>query len=177
VQAFESYTSRHATPLTRQLAELAIERMAVSLLPLFNNPADSAAAEEMLEASYITGLAFSHSRLGVVHGLAHPLGVRFKAAHGLVCACCLPAALEYNRAFIKAEVASLKVRCGIDIEELVVAWMSAMQLENPFGGKRIEDLDAVIEETLASGSTKANPREVTPDDVRWLLKRIFKTDG
>jgi len=174
VQAFESYTSRTATPLTQKLAELAIERMAVNLLPLFENPANTVAAAEMLEASYITGLAFSHSRLGVVHGLAHPLGVRFQAAHGLVCACCLPAALEYNRAYIKADLDSLKSRCGIDIEELVTTWMRAMTLENPFYGKKIEDLDTIIEETLASGSTQANPREVTPDDVRWLLERIFK---
>ena len=175
VQAFESYTSRNATPFTQSLAELAIERIAVNLLPLFENPANINAAAEMLEASYITGLAFSHSRLGVVHGLAHPLGVRFKVAHGLVCACCLPAALEYNKAHIANHLSTLRSRCGIDIEELVATWMDAMTLENPFQGMQIEDLDAITTETLNSGSTKANPREVTADDVRWLLERIVQS--
>ena len=173
VQAFESYTSRYATHFTQSLAELAIERIAFNLLPLFKNPSNITAAAEMLEASYITGLAFSHSRLGVVHGLAHPLGVRFKAAHGLVCACCLPAALEYNREYIASHLNTLKLRCGIDIEKLVAAWMDTMRLENPFRGAQIEDLAAVTTETLSSGSTKANPREVTADDVNRLLERIM----
>jgi len=174
VQAFESYTSRTATPFTQTLAELAIARIAAHLLPLFQNPADTQAAAEMLEASYITGVAFSHSRLGIVHGLAHPLGVRFKAAHGVTCACVLPAALEFNRAHIQEHLRRLKARCGLDMEELVATWMEAMQLENPFKGKMIADTDAVVAETLASGSTRANPREVTANDLRWLLTRIFQ---
>jgi alcohol dehydrogenase class IV len=173
VQAFESYTSRSATPFTQSLAELAIEKIAANLLQLYENRSNTNAAAEMLEASYITGLAFSHSRLGVVHGLAHPLGVRFKAAHGLVCACCLPAALEYNKVYIKDHLYALKSRYGIDIEELTTTWMDAMGVENPFQGKQIEDLDAITTETLNSGSTKANPREVTADDVHWLLEQVL----
>ncbi|MDD2600251.1 MAG: iron-containing alcohol dehydrogenase [Kiritimatiellae bacterium] len=175
VQAFESYTSRHATPFTQCLAEFAIERIAHNLLPLFHNSANIQAAAAMLEASYITGLAFSHSRLGVVHGLAHPLGVRFKAAHGLTCACSLPAVLEFNQDQIQDHLLALKQRCRIDIRELVTTWMDAMQLTNPFKGKKIDDLEAFISETLSSGSTQANPRTVTADDVRWLLARIFDT--
>lgn len=174
VQAFESYTSRHATPFTGSLAELAIKHIAHNLLPLFHDSANTGAAAAMLEASYIAGLAFSHSRLGVVHGLAHPLGVRFKVAHGLTCACCLPAALEYNQEHIQDHIQALKQRCGIDVLELVTTWMDAMHLANPFKGQKIVDMDAVIAETLASGSTQANPRTVTADDVRWLLARIFE---
>ncbi|MDA3924584.1 MAG: iron-containing alcohol dehydrogenase [Kiritimatiellae bacterium] len=177
IQAFESYTSRTATPFTQCLAELAIKVISANLLPLFKNPADTDAAAEMLEASYITGVAFSHSRLGIIHGLAHPLGVRFNTAHGLACACCLPAALEYNRDYIKDSLCNLKSRCAIDIEDLVTTWMSAMKLANPFSGKSVKDMDSFIKETLASGSTKANPRDVTADDVRWLLDRIMKEDA
>ncbi len=174
IQAFESYTSRHAVPFTRSLAECAIERIAANLLSLYENPEDTNAAAEMLEASYITGLAFSHSRLGIVHGLAHPLGVRFKAAHGLACACSLPAALEYNKDYIQDHLNTLKTRCNIDVNTLVSNWMQKMQLQNPFTGKTIEDMDEVVREVLNSGSTKANPREVTADDVHWLTERIFE---
>ncbi|MFO7937040.1 MAG: iron-containing alcohol dehydrogenase [Kiritimatiellia bacterium] len=172
VQAFESYTSRYAVPFTKALAECAIGKIATHLLPFFNNPADNAAAAEMLEASYITGMAFSHSRLGVIHGLAHPLGSRFRVAHGLVCACCLPASLEYNREYIQEHLEVLKSHLGIDIIELVDNWMAAMKLDNPFTGKEISDMDTFIKETLGSGSTKANPREVTDEDVKWFVKRI-----
>lgn len=173
VQAFESYTSRHAVPFTQCLAECAIERISTNLLPLFENPANCDAAASMLEASYITGLAFSHSRLGVVHGLVHPLGVRFNVAHGVACACSLPAALEYNKDYIQEHLKALKVRCNVDVNEIVGSWMRSMRMENPFSGKTIEDMDAVILEVLKSGSTQANPREVTADGARWLIERIM----
>lgn len=173
IQAFESYTSRHAVPFTQSLAECAIGQISANLLALFENPSDIDAAAAMLEASYITGLAFSHSRLGIVHGLAHPLGVRFKAAHGIACACSLQAALEYNKEYIQEHVETLQKRCNVDVKELVDTWMRKMQLDNPFTGKSIEDMDAVVSEVLNSGSTKANPREVTRADVLWLLEMIF----
>ncbi len=173
VQAFESYTSRYAVPFTRSLAECAIEKIAGSLTALFDNPSDIDAAAQMLEASYITGLAFSHSRLGVIHGLAHPLGIRFQAAHGVACACCLPAALEFNRECIRPQLAALKARLGVDIEALTGDWMTRLAIHNPFSGGTIEDMDTFIGEVLASGSTAANPRELSAEDARRLTERIL----
>ena len=171
VQAFESYTSRHATPFTRVLSELALTRLARALLPLYEGNSD--AAGEMLEASYLAGVALSHARLGVVHGLAHPLGVRFHAAHGLVCACCLPSCLAFNREAVARDLDALHTRHGLDVEALVASWMTAMKLENPFAGQQVADREALIRETLASGSTAANPRPVTADDVSALLNAIL----
>ena len=171
IQAFESYTSRFATPFTRTLSELALVRISKSLLPLYNGNSD--AATDMLEASYLTGLAFSHARLGLIHGLAHPLGARFHAAHGLVCACCLPAALAFNRPVIQRDLADLKARHGLDVEAQVSAWLGAMKLVSPFVGKQVADRDAFIRETLASGSTAANPRTVTADDVSDMLDTLL----
>ncbi|MEI7900178.1 MAG: iron-containing alcohol dehydrogenase, partial [bacterium] len=119
------------------------------------------------------GLALSHARLGVIHGLAHPLGARFHAAHGLVCACCLPAALAFNRSVIQHDLADLKARHGLDVEAHVEAWLDAMKLDNPFAGRPVIDRDAFIRETLASGSTAANPRPVTADDVGALLDTLL----
>ena len=171
IQAFESYTSRHATPFTRALSELALVRIARALLPLYAG--DSGAAPDMLEASYLAGIALSHARLGVIHGLAHPLGARFHAAHGLVCALCLPACLAFNRPVIQGDLAGLKARHGLDVEAQVEAWLGAMKLENPFAGRHVEDRDAFIRETLASGSTAANPRAVTVEDVSALIDTIL----
>ena len=171
VQAFESYTSRHATPFTRALSELALVRISRALLPLYEGNSDAAA--DMLEASYLAGLALSHARLGVVHGLAHPLGARFHAAHGLVCACCLPACLAFNRAAVGQDLADLKARHGLDVEAQVQTWLAAMKVENPFSGQAVPDRDAFVRETLASGSTAANPRPVTADDVSALLDTLL----
>ncbi len=171
VQAFESFTSRFATPFTRALSELALVRISSALLPLYRG--DQAAAADMLEASYLAGLALSHARLGVVHGLAHPLGARFGVAHGLVCALCLPAALAFNRAALARDLADLRQRHGLDIETLVPSWLEAMRLENPLAGRMVTDRDTFIRETLASGSTAANPRPVTAEDACALLDAVL----
>ena len=171
IQAYESYTSRHATPFTRALSELALVRIAHSLLPLYQG--DPRAAADMLEASYVAGLALSHARLGVIHGLAHPLGARTGVAHGLVCALCLPACLAFNRGAIQSDLDELKARHGIDVETQVDAWLSAMRLPNAFAGKAIRDIDDAVRETLASGSTAANPRPVSAEDAAALLSAVL----
>ena len=170
IQAFESYTSRHATPFTRALSELALVRIAHALLPLYQG--DERAAADMLEGSYLAGVALSHARLGVIHGLAHPLGARFGVAHGLVCACCLPACLAFNREAVASDLDTLEKRYGLNVEAQVDAWFAAMGLANPFAGCKVTDRDAFIRETLASGSTAANPRPVTAEDVGALLDAI-----
>ncbi|MDD4101557.1 MAG: hypothetical protein PHU80_02855, partial [Kiritimatiellae bacterium] len=94
--------------------------------------------------------------------------------HGLACACCLPAALTFNRQTIQPDLLDLKKRLGIDVEALVAQWLDTMQLDNPFKGCHIADPAAVIRETLASGSTAANPRPVSAEDVDSLLYTICK---
>lgn len=170
-QAFESYTSRHATPLTRSLSELALVKLAVALPAVYDG--DWGPAADLLEASYLAGVALSHARLGVVHGLAHPLGVRWHAPHGLVCAACLPAALAFNAPAIGPELAGLAARLGQPFAERVDELLARFGIVSPFRGQPVRDRQAIVEETLASGSTAANPRPVARADVEGLLDAIF----
>jgi alcohol dehydrogenase class IV len=171
VQAFESFTSRYATPFTRSLSELALVRIAQALLPMYRG--DTSQAADLLQGSYLAGVALSHARLGVVHGLAHPLGSRWHVAHGLACAVCMPAALRFNSPVIGADLAHLRHVLGRDIADIVTEWTREMQLVSPFTGQIIRDREAIIKETLASGSTGANPRPVVAADVEALLAEIF----
>ena len=171
VQAFESYTSRSATPFTRALSELALVRIAHALPAVYGG--DWSCAADLLEGSYVAGLALSHARLGVVHGLAHPLGGRWHVPHGLACAACFPAALKFNRPVIAADLAHLRASLGCDVETWLETNMARMQLVSPFRGQPLREHDAIVAETLASGSTAANPRPVTADDVQGLLEEIF----
>ena len=152
-----------------------ILRIADALLPLYRG--DPAAAADMLEGSYLAGLALSHSRLGVVHGLAHPLGARTGLAHGLVCALCLPACLAFNRDCVARDLADLKARHGLDVEDRVADWLSAMRLPNGLAGRTFPDREAMVREILASGSTDANPRPVRAEDAADLLDRVAAQPG
>ena len=171
VQAFESLTSRQATPFTRALSELALVRIVNSLPQVYGG--DFSRADDLLQGSFLAGVALAHARLGVVHGLAHPLGARWHMAHGVACAACFPAALRFNRPVIQEDLALLRARLGRDVEDVFATWANTMNLTSPFRGVTITDRDAIVRETLASGSTLANPRAVTADDVRTLLDDIF----
>ena len=171
-QAVESYTSSGATWFSDELALKAAGLVASSLEGVHADPG-SAKAEDLMLGSYLAGVALSNARLGIVHGLAHPLGARYHVAHGLACAVCLPLAIEFNRAAMADKYGRLSDAVGGDLLAFTRRLVEGFGIRSPFSGKTLSDRAAVIEETMASGSTKANPRTVTPADVGAFLDALF----
>lgn len=167
-QAIESYVSRNATWLTDRLALRGASMISDNLEAVYHDSScDSTQA--LMEGSYLAGLALSNARLGLVHGLAHPLGARFKLPHGRVCAVCLPHVLAFNRQAIGEKYRNLCEAVDEDLEKRVDGLMQTFGIRNPFLQAKFDDTDQIIDETLASGSTKANPRDVTREDVKQIL--------
>lgn len=132
-------------------------------------------AQELLEGSFLAGVALANARLGLVHGLAHPLGARFKVAHGAVCAVCLLPVLEFNMPVIAEKYGRMKEVFGEEPATAIAKLVRDLGVTSPFRGKTLADRDAVIREVLASGSTKANPRDVTAADVDRILDVLFRS--
>ncbi len=172
-QAVESYISTGSNWFTDQLSLKGLSLVASSLEPVFADPACEKAGD-LLMGSYLAGLALSNARLGIVHGLAHPLGARFDVPHGLACAVCLPHAIEFNRAAMGVKYTILSETLGGDLLAITDRLINSLEIHSPFKGRVITDRAKVIEETLASGSTAANPRKVTAEDIDHLLDLIFK---
>jgi len=174
-QALESLMSTGATWFTTQLAGQGLALLAESLEAALADTG-SEAAEQLLLGSFLTGMAFANSRLGVVHGLAHPLGARFSIPHGHVCGLCLPLALEFNReAAPKGLQTAKEALGGKDALAFVRALADRLTLDNPLQGKTISDAGPFIDEVLASGSTAHNPRPVSAEDVRFLVRALGLT--
>ncbi len=171
-QAIESFTSRNATWLTDALAQKAIGMIAESLPVAFDSGGHEG-ADVLLEGSYLAGIALSNARLGVVHGLAHPLGVRYHLPHGVVCSVCLLPALKFNRAAMGPKYDAMGRMLGGDPVERVAELITMLGISSPFAGRELADADGIVQETLASGSTAANPRSVQAADVDALLAEIF----
>jgi alcohol dehydrogenase class IV len=173
-QAIESYLSRHATDLTQALSYHAAALLVTGLPRAYDNGADLEAREMTANGSLMAGLALNNARLGLVHGLAHPLGIRYGLAHGEVCAVLLPHVLAFNRDAAPERYALLSGILGGDAAEAVAALLRRMNLPADLRQVPIPpaDHDAIAAETLPSGSTKANPRPVERDDVRALLERL-----
>lgn len=171
-QAMEAYTSRNATWLSDTLALQAVRLIAGHLEAVYREPTGPA-AEPLLVGSYLGGVALSFARLGVVHGLAHPLGTLYDLPHGVVCAACLAPAIELNRESIGSKYATLSEAVGGDLLDTVKALIDRLDVANPFAGQPVKEKELIIRETLASGSTKANPKPVTRSDVERMLATLF----
>ena len=171
VQAIESFLSRHATPLTEAISLRAVEELAAALPDVVHRGDDLDLRTQAAWGSAMAGLALSNARLGVVHGMAHPIGVRFGIPHGLVCGVLLPAALEFNRPAAPEKFSVLAERLGGDPAAYARDLLAACGLPATLAdyGLAADAFEAIAEESLPSGSTKANPRPVTKDDIVAML--------
>ncbi len=173
-QAIESYVSIHATPLTEALSIRAAELLLADLPVAFRNGADRAAREACSYGSVMAGMALANARLGVVHGLAHPLGVRYHIPHGVCCAVLLPASIRLNREAARAKYERLSGCTGGDIEAAVERMLDEFGLPRTFAAWNIPEADfpAIVAESMPSGSLKANPKPVTEADLLRILHRV-----
>lgn len=171
-QAVESHVSNKSTWFSDVMSLRAAALVARSLEAVCADPTIPEAGD-LMAGSYLAGVALSNARLGIVHGLAHPLGARFHLPHGLVCAVCLPSAVEFNRDAMGPKYDRLGNEIGNDLLSETRRLLEVLDIRSPFAGRALEDRDAVVEETLASGSTAANPRPVTAADVEALLDGLF----
>ncbi|MFD1344783.1 iron-containing alcohol dehydrogenase, partial [Litorisediminicola beolgyonensis] len=97
-QVIEPYVSPRASVLTDALCRDAIPRGLGALIRLMEDDSDRDASDAMAWVSLSGGLALANAGLGVVHGLAGPLGGLSGAAHGAICGALLPHGLAANGA-------------------------------------------------------------------------------
>lgn len=172
VQAYESFVSRNSTWLSDSFSFKSVALLLDNILPgcLERRPES---LEKMLLASYLGGIAFSSSRLGLVHGLAHPLGVLYGVPHGLVCASLFPHVIRFNK---PKTIEKYKILCDAargDFIEKAEIVTKALGIISPFAGKPLIEKEKIISETLKSGSTAANPITVARSDIENILENVF----
>jgi len=182
-QAIEAYVSIGAMPVTDALAMEAIRLLGRSLVEAFQDGQDIGARSGTLYGSLLAGMALANARLGGVHGMAHPLGYRYHIPHGTICGLLLPYVMQYNLAYASAKYARVAALLGVDTRDMteeeaarksvdaVDGILDALAIPRrlaPFGVVE-DDFEAIIAESLPSGSLKHNPRPLGAEDVRRLL--------
>jgi alcohol dehydrogenase class IV len=100
-QLIEPYLSVRANPITDGFCTEGIVRVARSLRRAVTHGGDPDARTDMALASLLGGLSLANAGLGAVHGFAAPIGGRFAAPHGAVCAALLPIVMRVNLAALR----------------------------------------------------------------------------
>jgi len=190
-QLIEAYVSIRANPLTDGFCQEGIERAARSLRRAFHEGHDLAARRDMSLAALLSGLALANAGLGVVHGFAGPMGGKFPAPHGALCAAILPYGMEINLRALRARtpqsdalrryghVSRLLTGRTNATAEAGIEWVrdTCRELEIPplaTYGMSEQDIPTLIAEASQSSSMKGNPLVLTPEELREVLMRSMK---
>jgi alcohol dehydrogenase class IV len=157
-QLIESFVSRKANPMTDAICREGMRRWR------------EGGNENWALAALFSGMALANAGLGAVHGFAAPLGGMYDAPHGALCAALLPHVFAMNRRRAAParfeEVERIVGDLGQLCEGLQVPVLRTY-------GVRREDFPAIIAKAAASNSMKANPIELTNDELREILERAF----
>ncbi|MBU9720282.1 MULTISPECIES: iron-containing alcohol dehydrogenase [Bacillaceae] len=186
--AVEAYVSVNASPTSDALALQAIRLIGKSLRRAVENGSDKQARIEMMEGSYIAGLAFFNAGVAGVHALAYPLGGQFHVSHGESNAVLLPYVMGYirrscekrmadilealggNKAFLSDEDASYK--CVEELQRLV----KDVGIPNTLQGFDIPEraIDRLTEDGVKQKRLLArSPMPLEKDDIYRIYEAAF----
>ena len=115
--AVEAYIGRSTTKETREKALLAVKTIYQNIETAYHDGHNHAAREQMLNAAYLAGFAFSRSYVGYVHAVSHSLGGQYNIPHGLANAVLLPEVLESYGSCIHKKLHILGCAAGVCTEQ------------------------------------------------------------
>jgi alcohol dehydrogenase class IV len=188
-QLIEPLLSKRANPFCDALARDGIRRSARSLRRAYQEGMeDPGVREDLALASLFGGMCLANSGLGSVHGLAAAAGARLSAPHGAVCAAVLAAAMDVNVRALRnrapdhpalqraTEVAVLITGQPDATTENAIVWLEELTaaLSIPGLGSyslNQEEIAAVVAAAQRASSMRANPIELTDEEVTEIVTR------
>ncbi len=178
-QLIESYVTLPSNPITDALSLKGIELVKRSLVEAVKNGKNLSAREDMSMASLLSGIALTNSGLGAVHGLAHPLGARWKIPHGLACALLLPFVVRYNLPVREEKYSRIaEILTGSAnayyLPSFLLEWNYQLGIKERLRDFQIKEKDfSWIAENSFSGSMFKNPRPVKVEDLKEILRSAW----
>lgn len=185
--AIEGYITKGAWVMSDMYELQAIKMIAENLPLAVDEPTNPVGREGMALAQYIAAQAFSNVGLGLVHGMAHPMGALHDIPHGVANALLLPTIMEFNKPVCIEKfgvIAKTMGVCteGMSAEQAADAAVEAVRaLSIRVGipqhlselGIGEKDIPALAAQAIADVCTPGNPRDVTLEDIVALYKKVL----
>ncbi|MFH1154067.1 MAG: iron-containing alcohol dehydrogenase [Pseudomonadota bacterium] len=119
VHAIEAYVDKESSPASDAMALHAVKLISGNILRACSRPDDLQARGGMLIGSFLAGVAFSHSMVGMVHGISHALGGVYHIPHGLANALILPEVMAHNLEACIGRYADIALAMGVSFPTIV----------------------------------------------------------
>ena len=185
--AIEGYITKGAWVMSDMYELQAIKMIAENLPLAVEEPTNPVGREGMALAQYIAAQAFSNVGLGLVHGMAHPMGSLHDIPHGVANALLLPTIMEFNMPTRIEKYGVIARHMGVDTtgmtpEQSAQAAVDAVRALSVRVGipQRLSDLGiteqdipALAKQAIADVCTPGNPRDVTIEDITELYKKVL----
>lgn len=191
--SIEAITGVHKNPLSRTYALTAIELIANNLKKVVQNGKDKEGRLALANASFMAGVAFSNSMVGIVHAIGHACGAVSGVAHSEAMTILLSHCMELNLplcqedysrillAFSGPEVysqtpkSSRGQKCIDDIRSYILDLnkISGLPMKLRDVGVKKEDFEIIANTAINDGAAIVNPIEVTFDRVMEILKKAY----
>jgi len=177
IQNLEAYTSKSAGPITDTLAYKGIELSGKYLARAVEKTDDLEAREALSLSSLYGGITLSNAGLGLAHGLAHPLGIRFGIPHGRACALTMAKVIEYNYASRRNkydEIGFLLHGSKADAAGAFSSLLNRLGISTELSdyGVKKEDIPAIVKDSRG-GSRGFNPVDHSDETVAKLLEELL----
>ncbi|WP_337599704.1 lactaldehyde reductase [Alistipes ihumii] len=185
--AIEGLITLGAWEMSDMFETKAIEMIAKWLPKAVENPSDIEACDGMATAQYIAGMAFSNVGLGLVHGMAHPLGAYYDIPHGVANALLLPFVMEYNKEAAKAKYRTIAEAMGVDtssmsddeaadaavkaVKDLAIRVRIPQHLSEI--GVPESGLPTLAQAAFNDVCTPGNPRQTNVEEILAIYKKAF----
>lgn len=168
--AVEAFIGHSTTKQTREDALTAVSLIFDNLRTAYYNGNNMEARQNMLEAAYLAGSAFTVSYVGYVHAVAHSLGGRYGTPHGLANAILLPYVLESYGPSAHKKLHQLAIAAGLCSNEVspkegaecFIQAIKAMKQEFHLEDSSIRVVEKDIPRLAYFASKEANPLYPVP---------------
>lgn len=167
-------------PMADGLALTALKMIDESLEKAYSQPDNLGARANMLAASAMACTALQKG-LGAVHALAHPLGARYDAHHGMLNAVLMGHVLRFNLSEVGAQMATLAHELRLEGDDPGVAvlnWLEALRMSidmpSTLRGMGVEvaesDIATLVADALRDPCSGGNPVPLTAGGVEQILR-------
>lgn len=185
--AIEGYITKGAWSMSDMFEIEAIRMISRHHPVAVEQPTDADARNGMAVAQYIAGMAFSNVGLGLVHGMAHPMGSLFDVPHGVANALLLPTIMEFNMPACLDKYPEIARAMGVDTTGMTreEASQAAVDAVNALAvkvgipqhlsdlGITESDIPQLAAQALADVCTPGNPRDVSLADIEALYRKVL----